>query len=101
MLYRTRTWCALLSLCLSLSLTACGATTPVVLSDPEIVEIEKLVRVQVPGHLLADCDITPLPEIGSNWTWFEVFELVKQKDSEQVACNKHFGIIKEWMSSEP
>ena len=71
-----------------------------VLTDPEIVRIETLVPVQVPPNLLVDCQRTPLPQLGSQWTWFEVFELMQQKDSEQVTCNKRFGIIENWMDDE-
>jgi len=70
------------------------------LTDPEIVEVEKLVPVQVPAHLLADCQVTPLPARGSQWTWFEILELMKQKDAEQQTCNKRFDIIEAWQNEE-
>jgi len=70
------------------------------LTDPDIVYQDKLVRVQTPPHLLTDCEVSPLPAAGMNWTWFEILELMKQKDSEQVACNDRFGIIEEWQSSD-
>lgn len=59
-----------------------------------------MVPVRTPGHLLAKCKVTPLPVMGSQWTWFEILQLMKQKDSEQVACNSRFGIIEEWQSGE-
>jgi len=96
---RMKSLSVLLSLCLLVLLTAC--TTRTVLSDPEIVYQDKLVPVQVPGHLLAKCQVTPLPQTGSLWTWFEILELMKQKDSEQGACNERFSIIEDWQSSEP
>ncbi len=90
----------LLSLCLLGLLTAC-TTPPAVLTDPEIVYQDKLVPMRVPPNLLVDCQITPLPQLGSNWTWFEIFELMQQKDSEQATCNERFGIIENWMDDEP
>ena len=72
-----------------------------VLTDPEIVYQDKLIHVQVPPNLLVDCQVTPLPARGSLWTWFEILELMKQKDSEQTTCNERFGIIEDWMSGEP
>ncbi len=71
-----------------------------VLTDPEIIYQDKLVPVRVPPNLLVDCDVTPLPQRGSNWTWLEIFELMKEKDSEQVACNERFVIIEDWMDDE-
>ncbi len=56
--------------------------------------------LQTPGHLLVACQVTPLPVLGSQWTWFEILELMKQKDSEQETCNDRFGIIEDWQSSE-
>ena len=79
----------------------CGTVKPVVLTDPEIVYQDKLVRVQVPANLLADCEVTTLPEIGSQWTWYEILELMVEKDAEQQTCNERFGIIDDWMSEEP
>jgi len=76
-----------------LLLTAC-ASDPVVLSDPEIVEIEKRVRVEVPAALLQPCQVSPLPFAGA--TWKDVFILMKQKDLEQQACNKRFETIRSW-----
>ena len=91
----------LLSLCLSLLLTACAATPkPVVLSDPEIIEVVTRVPVQVPARLLTECEVTALPEIGTQWTWYEILQLMKRKDAEQQTCNQRFGIIEEWQSSE-
>ena len=89
----------LLFLCLSPLLIAC-TTKPAVLTDPEIVYQDRLVPVQVPGHLLADCQVTPLPVPGDLVTWFEVLELAKQKDSEQAACNERFAIIETWQNKE-
>lgn len=71
-----------------------------VLTDPEIVYQDKLIRVLVPPNLLVDCQVTPLPAFGSDWTWFEVFKLMQQKDSEQMVCNERFGIIEDWMSEK-
>jgi len=81
-------------------LTGC-ATTPAVLTDPEIVYQDKIIRQQVPANLLTDCQVTPLPDVGSQWTWFEVLELMKQKDAEQLTCNERFGFIEDWMSDDP
>lgn len=86
----------LLSLCLLLLLTACETQT--VLSDPEIIYQDKLVPVQTPGHLLVECQVTPLPLSGSQWTWFEILELMKQKDAEQQTCNRRFAIIEKWQN---
>jgi len=80
-----------------LILTAC-ASDPVVLSDPEIVEVEKLVRVQVPPALLAPCAIASLPRRGD--TWDDVFQIMKQKDLEQTACNDRFMLIREWQEDD-
>ena len=87
-------------MCLLALLSAC-TTKPAVLTDPEIVYQDKLVPVPVPAHLLVDCQVTPLPALGSQWTWFEILELMKQKDSEQGTCNERFGIIEDWMETEP
>lgn len=92
-------WFVRVSLCLLPLLAAC-TTQPAVLTDPEIVYQDKLIRVQVPPNLTVDCQVTPLPELGSQWTWFEILELMKQKDSEQVVCNERFDIIENWMSEE-
>jgi len=81
-------------------LSAC-TTKPAVLTDSEIVYQDKIVRVETPAHLLVDCDITPLPQPGVPVTWFEILELMKQKDSEQHVCNERFSIIEEWQSSDP
>lgn len=80
-------------------LTAC-TTPPAVLTDPEIVYQDKLIPVKTPGHLLVPCQLTPMPALGTDWTWFEILELMKQKDSEQVACNERFTIIEDWQSNE-
>lgn len=81
-------------------LAACGTTKTVVLTDPEIVYQDRLVRAQVPANLLLECQVTPMPKRGDRITWFEVLELMKQKDSEQLACNGRFVIIENWMSEE-
>lgn len=94
-----KNWRVPLSLCLLVLLTAC-TSQPVVLADPEIVYQDKLIPVQTPGHLLTPCQITPLPDPGSSWTWLEILELMKQKDIEQNTCNERFGIIKQWQGSE-
>ena len=79
---------------------ACGTTKPVVLTDPTIVYQDKLVPVQVPPNLLVPCQITPLPQSGDRITWFEIFELMQQKATEQGICNERFGIIEDWMDTE-
>ena len=89
----------LVSLCLIFLLSAC-TTKPAVLTDPEIVYQDKLIPVQVPGHLLVDCDVTPLPLPGDLITWLEVLELAKQKDVEQAVCNERFIIIETWQTTE-
>ena len=79
----------------------CTTTTPAVLTDPEIVYQDKIIRQQVPADLLTDCQVTPLPATGSQWTWYEVLKLMKQKDAEQLTCNERFGFIEDWMSDDP
>jgi len=68
------------------------------LPDPEIVKVEKLVRVHVPGALLIPCDSTPLPSYGD--TWRDALEVAKQKDLEQRACNKQLEQIDEWQRND-
>lgn len=87
----------LCSLCLILTLTAC-VSDPVVLTDPEIIEVDVLVRVQVPGALLIPCAITPLPRRGDSWD--DVFQIMKAKDLEQSACNERFKMIENWQDSD-
>jgi hypothetical protein len=58
------------------------------------------VPVQVPDRLLTDCQVTPLPEPGTQWTWYEILQLMKLKDAEQQTCNARFGIIEDWQTSE-
>jgi hypothetical protein len=41
-----------------------------------------------------------MPALGTDWTWFEILELMKQKDAEQEACNERFLIIEKWQSDE-
>ena len=81
-------------------MTAC-TSGPAVLTDPEIIYQDKIIREQVPDNLLADCRRTALPEAGSQWTWYEIFMLMKQKDAEQKTCNERFGFIRDWMSDDP
>ncbi len=87
----------LLSLCLLLTLTAC-ASDPIVLNDPEILEFEKRVPVDVPAALLLPCAITALPRHGD--TWEDVFSIMKAKDLEQLACNLRFTMIRDWQMDE-
>jgi len=87
----------LFSLSLILMFSACSSN-PVVLVDPEIVEVEKLVRVRVPAALLIPCAVTALPVQGD--TWDDVFQIMKAKDLEQRACNERFVMIRDWQEGE-
>lgn len=80
-----------------LILSGCGSQ-PTVMPDPEIIEVEKRVRVQVPEGLLVPCEIEPLPVRGD--TWHTVFSIMEQKDLEQRACNNRFEMIREWQNGE-
>ena len=80
-------------------LTACGSQ-PTVLTDPEIIYRDRPVPVQVPADLLAPCEVTPLPEPGDDVRWVDILVLAKTKDTEQIACNKRFENIREWMTAE-
>lgn len=84
---------------IALITTACG-TSPTVLTETEVVYQDKIVRQEVPADLLTKCRVASLPRIGSGWTWFEIYELMKQKDSEQKTCNDRFDIIKEWQEQD-
>jgi len=90
-----KNWSVLCSLFLILTLTAC-ACDPVIVTETEIVEVDKLIRVEVPGALLIPCEVTPLPRIGDSWD--DVFQIMKAKDLEQKACNERFAMITNWMS---
>lgn len=62
--------------------------------DPEIIEVEKLVKVEVPSALLLPCFVSDLPHRGDSWQ--DALAIVKRKDLEQRSCNERFEQIRQW-----